>query len=111
MTMDDANRLLTGGYQVQNPFASNQLPASATSLYGTNGYQAPKAEDIPQNMYAVKPKTMGKNLDMDLGPFDLTNAPEYPVAGVKIQSEMLRGSPNIVQRRRRRDRSSHRIRY
>ena len=47
-------------------------------------------------MYAVKPKTMGKT-DMDLGPFDLGNAPEYPVAGVKIQSEMLRGSPNIAQ--------------
>ena len=96
MTMDDANRLLTGGYQVMNPFASNHLPASATDLYGTNGYQAPKAEDIPQNMYAVKPKTMGKNLDMDLGPFDLGNAPEYPVAGMQIQSEMLRGSPNIA---------------
>ena len=96
MTMDDANRLLTGGYQVMNPFASNHLPASATDLYGTNGYQAPKAEDIPQNMYAVKPKTMGKNLDMDLGPFDLSNAPEYPVAGMEIQSEMLRGSPNIA---------------
>lgn len=99
MTMEDANALLaaqTPGYGFSGPFSSNQLPASASSPYGSNGYQAPKAEDIPENMYSVRPKTMGKNLDMDLGPFDLSNAPDYDMSGVKIQSEMLRGSPNIA---------------
>ena len=31
MTMDEANKLLTGGYTVQNPFGSNQLPATSAS--------------------------------------------------------------------------------
>ena len=99
MTMDEANVLLgrtTNGYSVSDPFTSNHLPVSASDLYGTNGYQTLKAEDIPENMYNVRPKTMGKNLDIDMGPFDLGNAPEYEVSGMKIQSEMLRGSPNIA---------------
>lgn len=97
MTMDEANKLLTGGYQVMNPFASNQLPASASDLYGKNGYQAPEVDIIPENMYSVKPKFMGKNLDIDLGPFETGAIPEDYMSGVEIQSEMLRGSPNIAQ--------------
>ena len=97
MTMDEANKLLTGGYQVQNPFASNQLPVSATDIYGEGGANYNRTENIPENMYSVRPKTLGKNLDIDAGPFMTGDeAPTYD-AGIELQSEMLRGSPNIVQ--------------
>jgi hypothetical protein len=33
MTLGDANALLSGGYAVQDPFSSNQLPTTGSSLY------------------------------------------------------------------------------
>ena len=97
MTMDEANKLLTGGYQVQNPFASNHLPISATDIYGEGGANYNRTENIPENMYSVRPKTLGKNLDIDAGPFVTGDDAQTYDAGIELQSEMLRGSPNIVQ--------------
>ncbi len=37
MTMDDANKLLSGGYKVENPYAGNQLPYTQTSPYAGKG--------------------------------------------------------------------------
>jgi hypothetical protein len=35
--MDDANKLLTGGYKIENPYSSNQLPTTASSPYAGKG--------------------------------------------------------------------------
>ena len=37
MTMEEANKLLTDGYTVQDPFSSNQLPDTSTSPYANVG--------------------------------------------------------------------------
>ncbi len=37
MTMDDANKLLSGGYKVENPYSSNQLPYTQSSPYAGKG--------------------------------------------------------------------------
>ena len=37
MTMKQANSLLTGGYEVQDPYSSNQLPTTKSSPYGNVG--------------------------------------------------------------------------
>ena len=97
MTMDDANALLNGGYSVSDPFSSNSLPASASSAYGANGYQSTPVDQIPENMFSVRPMTLGQNLDLDAGPFETGEAPENFMSGVELQSQMLRGSPNIAQ--------------
>ena len=37
MTMEEANKLLTGGYKIVNPFSSTQLPATSQSPYSNVG--------------------------------------------------------------------------
>ncbi len=37
MTMDDANKLLSGGYKVENPYAGTQLPYTESSPYAGKG--------------------------------------------------------------------------
>ena len=37
MTMDDANKLLSGGYKVEDPYAGTQLPYTQTSPYSGKG--------------------------------------------------------------------------
>lgn len=45
MTLGDANALLTGGYAIQDPFSSNQLPTTGSSLY----QKAPETNAFEQN--------------------------------------------------------------
>ena len=47
MTMDDANSLLSGGFTVQDPYSSNQLPTTASSPYkGIGGAQLYNPDDL-----------------------------------------------------------------
>ena len=54
MTMEDANSLLSGGYTVQSPFSSTQLPASSQSPYANVGPIADGAE-YARNLEMQKP--------------------------------------------------------
>ena len=54
MTMNQANALLTGGYEVQNPFSSNQLPSTKSSPYGNVGPVVDGAE-YARNLEMQKP--------------------------------------------------------
>ena len=54
MTMSQANALLTGGYEVQNPFSSNQLPTTKSSPYGNVGPVVDGAE-YARNLEMQKP--------------------------------------------------------
>ena len=49
MTMDDANKLLSGGYKVENPYSSNQLPYTQSSPYaGKSNSQIYNPETLHQ---------------------------------------------------------------
>jgi hypothetical protein len=52
--MNQANALLTGGYEVQNPFSSNQLPTTKSSPYGNVGPVVDGAE-YAKNLEMQKP--------------------------------------------------------
>ena len=54
MTMKEANSLLSGGFTVQNPFSSTQLPASSQSPYANVGPVADGAE-YARNLEMQKP--------------------------------------------------------
>ena len=54
MTMDEANSLLTGGYKVQNPFSSTQLPDTSGSPYFGNGDTPEYRSDVPEDTYDVE---------------------------------------------------------
>ena len=57
MTMDDANKILNRGglkdkgYTVQNPFTSNQLPATSANPYFDENPAANYNQPLPENMF------------------------------------------------------------
>jgi hypothetical protein len=66
MTMDDANKLLTGGYTMNQQYASNQLPTTASSPYeGKSNAQIYNPETLHQHDSDVDYVSLSKNLDED----------------------------------------------
>ena len=51
MSVSDANRLLNDGYEVQNPFASTQLPSTAYSPYAGQGMAKVFDQETLQSLY------------------------------------------------------------
>lgn len=98
MTIADANGLLSGGYQIENPFASNSLPATNTSAYKQNPqttkFDAP-AIDINTG---ARQQTLSTNLYASGGavvPFG-EKVPDMPTSDY-VQQQQSEGSPKIVQ--------------
>jgi hypothetical protein len=66
MTMDDANKLLTGGYTMNQQYASNQLPTTASSPYaGKGNAQIYNPDTLHQHNNDVDYVSLSKNLDED----------------------------------------------
>jgi hypothetical protein len=66
MTMDDANKLLTGGYTMNQQYASNQLPTTASSPYaGKSNAQIYNPDTLHQHNSDVDYVSLSKNLDED----------------------------------------------
>ena len=66
MTMDDANKLLTGGYKINTTYASNQLPTTASSPYaGKSNAQIYNPDTLHQHDSDVDYVSLSKNLDED----------------------------------------------
>jgi hypothetical protein len=66
MTMDDANKLLTGGYTMNQQYASNQLPTTASSPYaGKSNAQIYNPDTLHQHDSDVDYVSLSKNLDED----------------------------------------------
>jgi hypothetical protein len=66
MTMDDANKLLSGGYNIENPYSSNQLPTTASSPYaGKSNSQIYNPDTLHQHNSDVDYVSLSKNLDAD----------------------------------------------
>jgi len=64
MTMDDANKLLTGGYTINQQYASNQLPTTASSPYaGKGNAQIYNPDTLHQHNSDVDYVSLSKNLD------------------------------------------------
>jgi hypothetical protein len=66
MTMDEANKLLTGGYTMNQQYASNQLPTTASSPYaGKGNAQIYNPDTLHQHNSDVDYVSLSKNLDED----------------------------------------------
>ncbi len=63
MTMDDANKLLSGGYKVENPYAGNQLPYTESSPYaGKSNSQIYNPETLHQHDSDVDYVSLSKDI-------------------------------------------------
>ena len=63
MTMDDANKLLSGGYKVENPYAGNQLPYTQSSPYaGKSNSQIYNPETLHQHDSDVDYVSLSKDI-------------------------------------------------
>ena len=103
MTMDDANKILNRGglegkgYTVQNPFGSNQLPATSANPYFSDKSEYDLSQQLPEDMYVQE---AGLNLTKNV--FDAGSGVEYgqnlvqmPASG-KIEYEQTAGAPLTV---------------
>ena len=63
MTMDDANKLLSDGYKIENPYSSNQLPTTASSPYaGKSNSQIYNPETLHQHNSDVDYVSLSKDI-------------------------------------------------
>ena len=63
MTVDDANKLLSGGYKVENPYAGNQLPYTESSPYaGKSNSQIYNPETLHQHDSDVDYVSLSKDI-------------------------------------------------
>ncbi len=63
MTMDDANKLLSGGYKIENPYSSNQLPTTASSPYaGKSNSQIYNPDTLHQHNSDVDYVSLSKDI-------------------------------------------------
>jgi hypothetical protein len=66
MTMDDANKLLSGGYKIENPYSGNQLPTTASSPYaGKSNSQIYNPETLHQHDSEVDYVSLSKDIYKD----------------------------------------------
>ena len=64
MTMDDANKLLTGGYTMNQQYAGSQLPTTASSPYaGKSNAQIYNPDTLHQHNSDVDYLSLSKNMD------------------------------------------------
>ena len=94
MTMDEANKLLTGGYSIQNPFSSNALPATSASAYAETNPDVNYTRELPENMFIEQ-----SQLKLTTNAYDAGSGVEYgqglvqmPATG-KIEYEQQAGRP------------------
>ena len=91
MTMDEANNLLNGGYKVNNPFSSTQLPDTSASPYFGKPDTPQYRSDVPADTYDVQLST---NLT-DGSPFN-TGDYNYEIpTNTNIEYLQTAGSPII----------------
>ena len=91
MTMDEANQLLTGGYKVNNPYSSTQLPDTSASPYFGKPDTPQYRSDVPADTYDVQLST---NLT-DGSPFN-TGDYNYEIpTNTNIEYLQTQGSPII----------------
>ena len=103
MTMEDANKILNRGglegkgYTVQNPFGSNQLPATSANPYFSDKNEYDLSQELPEDMYVQED---GLNLTKNV--YDAGSGVEYgqnlvqmPASG-KIEYEQTAGAPLTV---------------
>ena len=104
MTMEDANKILLNrgglegkGYTVQNPFGSNQLPATSAAMYQGDGSDISYNNELPENMFIQE-----SDLKLSRNAFDAGSGVEYgqnlvqmPASG-KIEYEQKAGAPLTV---------------
>ena len=97
MTMDDANRLLTGGYTVQNPFTSNALPATSASAYQQDNPETNFNRELPEDMFSEStPLTLTDNVfEAGSGLEYGVDIPRLPATG-KVEYEQQAGAPLTV---------------
>ena len=80
MTLGDANALLTGGYAIQDPFSSNQLPTTGSSLY----QKAPETNAFEQNpQYNISTESTPTKLSQNI--YESGSALEMKDVGDKYQ--------------------------
>jgi hypothetical protein len=73
MTMDDANKLLSGGYKVENPYSSNQLPYTQSSPYaGKSNSQIYNPETLHQHDSDVDYVKLSKDIYGDQSGVELS---------------------------------------
>jgi hypothetical protein len=66
MTMDDANKLLSGGYKIENPYAGTQLPYTQSSPYsGKSNSQIYNPETLHQHDSDVDYVSLSKDIYKD----------------------------------------------
>ena len=97
MTMDEANKLLTGGYKIQNPFTSNALPGTSASAYSQENPDVNFNRELPENMFIQE-----GDLRLSRNAFDAGSGVEYgqnlvqmPATGA-IEGIQVEGAPLTV---------------
>lgn len=96
LKMEEANKLLKGGYTVGNPFTSNQLPATSASDYFQENSDYDLSRELPENMYSDIPLNLTSNVfDAGSGVEYGKNLPQFPASG-QIEYLQKDGSPLTV---------------
>lgn len=73
MTMDDASKLLSGGYKMENPYSSNQLPYTQSSPYaGKSNSQIYNPETLHQHDSDVDYVSLSKDIYKDQSGVELS---------------------------------------
>ncbi len=73
MTMDDANKILSGGYKIENPYSSNQLPTTASSPYaGKSNSQIYNQDTLHQHNSDVDYVKLSKDIYGDQSGVELS---------------------------------------
>ncbi len=120
MTMDDANKLLSGGYKVENPYSSNQLPYTQSSPYAGKGnaeiynpetllqhQQGPGAPDyvkLSKDIYGdqsgVESYTRGEEMNKDYKQMDVNPGEKVPEEKVNWANRTMADNSDEKVRRR-----------
>ena len=96
LKMEEANKLLKGGYTVGNPFTSNQLPATSASDYFQENSDYDLSRKLPEDMYSDIPLNLTSNaFDAGSGVEFGKNLPQFPASG-QIEYLQKGGAPLTV---------------
>ena len=96
LSMEEANKLLPGGYTVGNPFASTQLPATSASKYFQENLDVSYSRDLPEDMFNdIDLKLASNAFDAGSGVEFGKNLPQFPASG-QIEYLQKDGAPYTV---------------
>ena len=96
LSMEEANKLLPGGYTVGNPFASTQLPATSASKYFQENLDVSYSRDLPEDMFNdIDLKLASNAFDAGSGVEFGKTLPQFPASG-QIEFLQTNGAPLTV---------------